>query len=95
MAELVVATARQVVAGSGVAPDEVVHAVVGTPGVYDEKQRRVRYAMHLPGWGRAGLFDRMREELGIPWRSTTTPTWRRSASTRTASARAAGSSRTS
>jgi predicted NBD/HSP70 family sugar kinase len=34
--------------------------------VYDEKQRRVRYAMHLPGWGRAGLFDRMREELGIP-----------------------------
>ncbi|MGI5452000.1 ROK family transcriptional regulator [Streptomyces sp. CA-249302] len=66
MADLVVATARQVVAGSGVAPDEVVHAVVGTPGVYDEKQRRVRYAMHLPGWGRAGLFDRMREELGVP-----------------------------
>jgi predicted NBD/HSP70 family sugar kinase len=49
-----------------VAPDEVVHAVVGTPGVYDEKQHRVRYAMHLPGWGRAGLFDRMREELGVP-----------------------------
>ncbi|MET8244418.1 ROK family transcriptional regulator [Streptomyces sp. NPDC005202] len=66
MADLVVTTARQVVAGSGVDPDEVVHAVVGTPGVYDEKQRRVRYAMHLPGWGRAGLFDRMREELGVP-----------------------------
>lgn len=66
MAELVVATARQVVTGSGVAADEVVHAVVGTPGVYDEKRRRVRYAMHLPGWGRAGLFDRMREELGVP-----------------------------
>ncbi|MFE9609841.1 ROK family protein [Streptomyces sp. NPDC006012] len=66
MADLVVATARQVVAGSGVDPAEVVHAVVGTPGVYDVKQRRVRYAMHLPGWGRAGLFDRMREELGVP-----------------------------
>lgn len=66
LADLVVTTARQVVAGSGVAPDEVVHAVVGTPGVYDEKQRRVRYAMHLPGWGRAGLFDRMRADLGVP-----------------------------
>jgi predicted NBD/HSP70 family sugar kinase len=47
-------------------PSEVVHAVMGTPGVYDEKRRRVRYAMHLPGWGRAGLFDRMRTELGVP-----------------------------
>lgn len=66
LADLVVGTARQVVANSGVDPAEVVHGVVGTPGVYDEKQRRVRYAMHLPGWGRAGLLDRLREELGIP-----------------------------
>src|SRR4051812_4046619 len=66
MADLVVSTARQVVAGSDTAAGEVVHAVVGTPGVYDEEHRRVRYAMHLPGWGRAGLFDRMREELGVP-----------------------------
>ncbi|MET7685828.1 ROK family transcriptional regulator [Streptomyces sp. NPDC005423] len=66
MADLVVGTARRVVADSGVGPAAVVHAVVGTPGVYDEERRRVRYAMHLPGWGRAGLFDRMREELGIP-----------------------------
>ncbi|MEU8034245.1 ROK family transcriptional regulator [Streptomyces sp. NPDC049099] len=66
LADLVVGTARQVTAHSGVDPAEVVHAVVGTPGVYDPKQRRVRYAMHLPGWGRAGLVDRMREELGVP-----------------------------
>jgi predicted NBD/HSP70 family sugar kinase len=66
MADLVVSTAHQVVANSGVDAHEVAHAVVGTPGVYDEKRRRVRYAMHLPGWGRAGLFDRMRDELGIP-----------------------------
>ncbi|MEU1196537.1 ROK family protein [Streptomyces sp. NPDC005813] len=66
LADLVVATAHQVVAGSGVGADEVAHAVMGTPGVYDETQRRVRYAMHLPGWGRAGLFDRLREDLGIP-----------------------------
>ncbi|MET8952801.1 ROK family protein [Streptomyces sp. NPDC004393] len=66
LADLVVGTARQVIAGSGTRIEEVAHAVVGTPGVYDEERRRVRYAMHLPGWGRAGLFDRMREELGIP-----------------------------
>ncbi|OIJ94000.1 ROK family transcriptional regulator [Streptomyces monashensis] len=66
LADLVVGTARQAIAGSGVNPAEVVHGVVGTPGVYDERQRRVRYAMHLPGWGRAGLVDRMREELGVP-----------------------------
>ncbi|SEN25354.1 ROK family transcriptional regulator [Actinacidiphila rubida] len=66
MADLVVATAHQVVAGSDVVPADVVHAVVGTPGVYDPAVRRVRYALHLPGWGRAGLFDRMREELGVP-----------------------------
>ncbi|MEV5145647.1 ROK family protein [Streptomyces sp. NPDC052727] len=63
---LVVSTARQVIANSGVDPAEVVHGVVGTPGVYDEKQRRVRYAMHLPGWGRAGLVDGIRTELGVP-----------------------------
>ncbi|MER5750145.1 ROK family transcriptional regulator [Streptomyces sp. NPDC002088] len=66
LADLIVSAARQVVANSGVDPAEVVHGVVGTPGVYDEKQRRVRYAMHLPGWGRAGLLDRLREELGVP-----------------------------
>ncbi|MEU5591882.1 ROK family protein [Streptomyces sp. NPDC020298] len=66
LADLVVSSARQVVANSGVDPSEVVHGVVGTPGVYDERQRRVRYAMHLPGWGRAGLLDRLREELGVP-----------------------------
>ncbi|CAM5650631.1 ROK family protein [Streptomyces canarius] len=66
LTDLVVGTARQVIANSGVDPAEVVHGVVGTPGVYDERQRRVRYAMHLPGWGRAGLVDGIRTELGVP-----------------------------
>ncbi|MYS21664.1 Sugar kinase of the NBD/HSP70 family, may contain an N-terminal HTH domain [Streptomyces sp. DvalAA-14] len=66
MADLVVATAHGVVADSGAVASKVAHAVVGTPGVYDTAARRVRYALHLPGWGRAGLFDRMRDELGVP-----------------------------
>ncbi|MFF9016865.1 ROK family protein [Streptomyces sp. NPDC014870] len=66
MADLAVATARQLVASSGVAAATIVQAVVGTPGVYDEELRRVRFAGNLPGWGRPGLFDRMREGLGLP-----------------------------
>ncbi|MFK4227044.1 ROK family protein [Streptomyces sp. NPDC019890] len=66
MADLVVATAHQVVAESGVESERVIQAVVATPGVYDEENHRVRYAVNLPGWGRAGLFDRMREQLGMP-----------------------------
>jgi predicted NBD/HSP70 family sugar kinase len=66
VADLVVAAARRVVADAGVAPEQVAQAVVGTPGVYDPQRRRVRYAVNLPGWGRSGLLDRMREELGMP-----------------------------
>lgn len=66
LAGLVVTTARAVIADSGVDPAEVAHGVIGTPGVYDEERRRVRYAMHLPGWGRTGLVDGMRAELGVP-----------------------------
>ncbi|MFF3459181.1 ROK family protein [Streptomyces sp. NPDC002730] len=66
MADLVVSTAHRVVADSGVDRDRVIQAVVATPGVYDSQNHRVRYAVNLPGWGRAGLFDRMREQLGLP-----------------------------
>ncbi|MEU5611945.1 ROK family transcriptional regulator [Streptomyces sparsogenes] len=66
MADLAIAAARRVVADAGVDPTLVAHTVVGAPGVYDPERRRVRYAGNLPGWGRAGLLDRMREELGTP-----------------------------
>lgn len=66
MADLTVAAARRVIADAGVDPALVAHTVVGVPGVYDAERRRVRYADNLPGWGRAGLLDRMREELGTP-----------------------------
>ncbi|NEB76610.1 ROK family transcriptional regulator [Streptomyces sp. SID14478] len=66
LADLVIRAADRLIDGSGVARERIAQAVVGTPGVYDERRRRVRYAQHLPGWGRAGLFDRMRERLGVP-----------------------------
>ncbi|MFJ7151394.1 ROK family protein [Streptomyces sp. NPDC100445] len=66
LAALVVDTARRAIAESGADPARMAHGVLGTPGVYDERHRRVRYAAQLPGWGRPGLVDRIREELDLP-----------------------------
>ncbi|MEV7835347.1 ROK family transcriptional regulator [Streptomyces subrutilus] len=66
MADLVVATARGLIARSGVPAARVAQAAVGTPGVYDEETGQVRYANQLPGWGKSGLFDRMRQGLDLP-----------------------------
>ncbi|MFC8449439.1 ROK family protein [Kitasatospora sp. NPDC057223] len=63
VADAVIAEARAVAAEAGVEPAAVVHAAIGTPGVWDESEQRVRYAAQLPGWGRRGLFDRIRDGL--------------------------------
>ncbi|MFE4519427.1 ROK family protein [Kitasatospora sp. NPDC056783] len=64
VADAVVATAHEAIAEAGLATGDIVHAVIGTPGVWDERRRGVRYASSLPGWGRPGLFDRIGEGLG-------------------------------
>ncbi|MFI8461847.1 ROK family protein [Kitasatospora sp. NPDC085464] len=64
VADAVVAAAHGAITDAGLATDDIVHAVIGTPGVWDEGRRGVRYASHLPGWGRPGLFDRIAEGLG-------------------------------
>ncbi|MBV2352990.1 ROK family transcriptional regulator [Streptomyces sp. J2-1] len=65
LTDLIVATVGQVIGDSGVDQAEVAHGVLGTPGVYDAERDRVRYAMHLPGWGRAGLVTALSERLGV------------------------------
>ncbi|MFD0407352.1 ROK family protein [Kitasatospora sp. NPDC127116] len=64
VADAVVAAAHEAIAEAGLAAGDIVHAVIGTPGVWDEQRRGVRYASSLPGWGRPGLFDRIGEGLG-------------------------------
>ncbi|MFJ8622368.1 ROK family protein [Kitasatospora sp. NPDC093550] len=64
VADAVVAAAHGTIAEAGLAAGDIVHAVIGTPGVWDEARRGVRYASSLPGWGRPGLFDRIGEGLG-------------------------------
>ncbi|WP_445151773.1 ROK family transcriptional regulator [Baekduia sp. Peel2402] len=55
--------AHAVVEEAGLAWDDVVHTVVGSPGVLDPQTGRLRYAANLPGWGRAGLVDELRGAL--------------------------------
>ena len=64
VARTVVDAAHRLGAEAGLRPGEIVHAAVGTPGVFDQHTGRVRYAGNLPGWGRPGLFAGMREGLG-------------------------------
>lgn len=56
--------AREVAQEAGLAWSQVVHTVVGTPGVFDAASNEVRYAGSLPGWGRTGVVDSLRGELG-------------------------------
>ena len=65
VARAVVRTAAEVTAEAGLRREDVVAAVVGAPGVFDERTDRVRYAGNLPGWGRSGLIAGMRQGLGI------------------------------
>jgi predicted NBD/HSP70 family sugar kinase len=63
LVERVRSLAHEVVAEAGVAWADVVHTVVGSPGVLDPATGRMRYAPNLPGWGRAGLVDELRGAL--------------------------------
>ncbi|MFI5659535.1 ROK family protein [Streptomyces sp. NPDC051684] len=66
VADAAVACAAQALGDAGLAPADIVHTTVGTPGVFDRRTGRVHYAVNLPGWGRPGLIERMRESLGTP-----------------------------
>jgi len=64
VADAAAEAAGQALHNAEVPAASVIHAAVGTPGVFDPDDDRVRYAVNLPGWGRAGLFARIREQLG-------------------------------
>ncbi|HWG23981.1 ROK family transcriptional regulator [Actinospica sp.] len=64
VADAAARAAGQALRAADVPATSVIHAAVGTPGVFDPEDGRVRYAANLPGWGRSGLFGRIRERLG-------------------------------
>jgi predicted NBD/HSP70 family sugar kinase len=58
------AIGRRLAGEAGVRWDQVTHAVLGSPGVFDPAHGYVAMAPNLPGWGRHGLVEAVREELG-------------------------------
>ncbi|HLZ60354.1 MAG TPA: ROK family transcriptional regulator [Ktedonosporobacter sp.] len=57
--------ARGVVAEAGLEWSQIVHAVIGTPGVFDEKSKRVLFSANLPEWGRHGLLSELQAAFGL------------------------------
>jgi predicted NBD/HSP70 family sugar kinase len=57
--------ARDVVATAGLSWSQVVHAVIGTPGVFDEQSKRVLFSSNLPEWGRHGLVTELQSAFGL------------------------------
>lgn len=57
--------AHEMVANAGLSWSQVVHAVVGTPGVFDEQSKRVLFSSNLPEWGRHGLLAELQTAFGL------------------------------
>lgn len=58
------AIAHRLAGEAGVEWAQVTHAAVGSPGVFDPVHGYVAMAPNLPGWGRHGLVEAVREQLG-------------------------------
>src|SRR4029077_1946512 len=56
--------ARRLAGEAGVQWSQVTHAVIGSPGVFDPVHGYVPMEPNRPGWGRSGLVQAVREELG-------------------------------
>jgi predicted NBD/HSP70 family sugar kinase len=56
--------ARGLAEDAGIPWDRVSHVTVGSPGVFEPTRGAVILAPNLPGWGRHGLVEALRGELG-------------------------------
>jgi predicted NBD/HSP70 family sugar kinase len=56
--------ARRLAGEAGIDWSQVTHATLGSPGVFDPVHGYVAMAPNLPGWGRTGIVQAVREELG-------------------------------
>ena len=56
--------AHELAADAGLEWRQITQATVGSPGVLDPARDSVALAANLPGWGRHGLMEALRRELG-------------------------------
>jgi predicted NBD/HSP70 family sugar kinase len=57
--------ARNLVLRAGLSWSQVVHAVIGTPGVLDAQSKRVLFSANLPEWGRQGLLEELQAAFNL------------------------------
>lgn len=65
LVELINLLARNLVARAELSWSQVVHAVIGTPGVFDKQSGRVLFSSNLPEWGKHGLLIDLQAALGL------------------------------
>jgi predicted NBD/HSP70 family sugar kinase len=51
---------------AGLTRDRLHRVSIGTPGGFDPATRRLRYAMHLPGWHAPHLLDELAAAIAVP-----------------------------
>ena len=56
--------AHDTVVDVGCSWSQVIHTVIGTPGVFHAPTESLLFASNLPDWGRSGLVEMLREALG-------------------------------
>jgi predicted NBD/HSP70 family sugar kinase len=56
--------AHHLAAEAGIDWEQVNHATIGSPGVFDPRRGLMEMAPNLPGWGRQGIVEAVREHLG-------------------------------
>jgi len=56
--------AHHLAAEAGIDWRQVTHATIGSPGVFDPRRGLMEMAPNLPGWGRQGIVEAVREHLG-------------------------------
>ena len=53
-------------ADAGLERGKLARLVIGTPGAFDPRTRRLRYARHLPGWHDPDLLERLADAVAVP-----------------------------
>ncbi|MEV7541513.1 ROK family transcriptional regulator [Streptomyces sp. NPDC089915] len=53
-------------ADAGLGPADLHRVVIATPGAFDPRSGRLRYASHLPGWHSPTLLDELAAALPVP-----------------------------
>jgi predicted NBD/HSP70 family sugar kinase len=56
--------AHALAAEAGLHWEQVTHATIGSPGVFDPLRGLVAMAPNLPGWGRQGIVEAVQDQLG-------------------------------